>query len=117
MKSIRVNILGRDYALRVREEDEQQTRDLARFVEERMRRFQQAHPEQAELTTAIITSLALAEELHDLQAEHTAAQEQLDAELGALADRLADTLPDAPESSSTAASPATASHVTKHDDV
>lgn len=92
MKSIRVNILGREYALRVHEEDETQTRELARFVEERMRRFQKAHPEQAELTTAIITALALAEELHDLRAEQEETQQSLDAELDLLADRLANAL-------------------------
>ncbi len=92
MKSIRVSILGREYALRVREQDEEQTRALARFVEDRMRRFQEAHPEQAELTTAVITALALAEELHDLRAEHAAAERSLDNELDALADRLASAL-------------------------
>lgn len=94
MKSIRVNILGREYALRVHEEDEEQTRDLARFVEDRMHRFQQAHPEQAELTTAIITALALAEELHILRAEQADERQSLDAELDGLADRLAAALPE-----------------------
>lgn len=92
MKSIRISILGRDYALRVREEAEEQTRNLARFVEERMRQFKEAHPEQAELTTAVITALTLAEELHDLRAERDDAEAQLDAELDALADRLAGVL-------------------------
>lgn len=112
MKSIRVTILGREYALRVREEDEAQTRDLARFVEERMRRFQKAHPEQAELTTAIITALALAEELHDLRAAYESTQNSLDAELDALADRLAEALPAASEPD---AAPPSAAAV-KHDD-
>ena len=92
MKSIRISILGRDYALRVREEAEDQTRDLARFVEERMRQFKEAHPEQAELTTAVITALTLAEELHDLREERDDVRSELDAELDGLADRLAKAL-------------------------
>jgi len=94
MKSIRINILGRDYALRVREQDEAQTRQLANFVEDRMRRFQKAHPEQAELTTAIITALALAEEVHDLRKERSEEHDALNDDLNALADRLAAALPD-----------------------
>lgn len=92
MKSIRVNILGREYALRVHEEDEAHTRNLARFVEDRMRRFQKAHPEQAELTTAIITALALAEEVHDERTQQEEMQQTLNGELNALADRLATAL-------------------------
>ena len=88
MKSIRVSILGRDYALRVDEDDEAQTRRIADAVNRKMQAFQDAHPEQAELTTAVITALALAEELHDLRAEHTEEQQRLDGELDALADRL-----------------------------
>ncbi len=64
LKSIRVHILGREYALRVEEDDESFTREMASFVNARMEQFRDAHPEQAELTTAVITALALAEELH-----------------------------------------------------
>ena len=92
MKSIRVSILGRDYALRVSEDDEQQTRRIADYVDQKMQAFQNAHPEQAELTTAVITALALAEELHDLQTNHADEQHRIDGELDALADRLADAL-------------------------
>lgn len=92
MKSIRISILGREYALRVREGDEEQTRELARSLDSRMRRFQQAHPEQAELTTAVITALTLAEALHDLRRQQHEARQALDGELDALADRLANVL-------------------------
>jgi cell division protein ZapA len=110
MKSIRINILGRDYALRVREEDEAQTRQLADFVETRMRRFQRAHPEQAELTTAIITALALAEEVHDLRAERANAEESLNNDLSALADRLAAVLPETPSDGTEAGEPVPSKH-------
>jgi cell division protein ZapA len=112
MKSIRVNILGRDYALRVRDETEEQTRELARFVEDRMRRFKEAHPEQAELTTAVITALTLAEELHDVREQREENQQALNAELRSLADHLASALPDRGESDAEPVAPAAA----KHDD-
>jgi cell division protein ZapA len=111
MKSIRINILGRDYALRVHEEDEDQTRRLADFVEDRMRRFQKAHPEQAELTTAIITALALAEEVHDLREDRSNTHDALNDDLNALADRLAAALPETPSDGAETGEPVP----TKHD--
>lgn len=89
-KSIRVHILGREYALRVSEEDEEHTRQVAAFVNARMEKFKDAHPEQAELTTAVITALALAEELHIVREDHEMGAGTLHDELDALADRLAD---------------------------
>lgn len=87
-KSIRVHILGREYALRVQEENEATTRAIARQVNEKMEAFRSAHPEQAKLTTAIITAMAFAEELHvaRTQGEHTRTDTS-DA-LNDLADRL-----------------------------
>lgn len=95
-KSIRINILGRELGLKVREGEEEHTKRLAQFVNKKMKQFQRAHPEQAELTTAIVTSLALAEELHDLRAEQEDASDHLDDELDALADQLADALHEEP---------------------
>jgi cell division protein ZapA len=87
-KSIRVHVMGREYGLRVQEEDESFTRKVASFVNERMEQFRDAHPEQAELTTAVITALALAEELHTLRDERAEDAETLNDELDRLADRL-----------------------------
>jgi cell division protein ZapA len=87
-KSIRVHVMGREYALRVQEEDEAFTRKVASFVNERMEQFRDEHPEQAELTTAVITALALAEELHTQNDERADEAEALNAELDRLADRL-----------------------------
>ena len=87
-KSIRVHILGREYALRVQEEDEACTREVASFVNARMEQFRDTHPEQAELTTAVITALALAEELHTLEDERAEGVNVLNEELDRLADRL-----------------------------
>lgn len=79
MKPIRVHIMGREYALRVREGEESTTRHLAAQVNARMEAFKDAHPEQAELTTSVITALAMAEELNDLRDELEAAREQIKA--------------------------------------
>lgn len=87
-KSIRVHILGREYALRVQEEDESFTREMASFVNARMEEFRDAHPEQAELTTAVITALALAEELHANEKEQNGDAKALNDELARLADQL-----------------------------
>jgi len=87
-KSIRVHVLGREYALRVDEEDEAFTREVASFVNARMEQFRDEHPEQAELTTAVITALALAEELHTLKEEQAGGTEVLNEEIDRLANRL-----------------------------
>ena len=96
-KSIRIHILGREYALRVQEEDEAFTREMASFVNARMEQFRDDHPEQAELTTAVITALALAEELHTLKEEQAGGTEALHDELDHLAGRLGEVVE--PESS------------------
>ncbi len=87
-KSIRVHVLGREYALRVEEEDEAFTREVASFVNARMEQFRDDHPEQADLTTAVMTALAFAEELHTLEEERAGGAEALNEELHRLADRL-----------------------------
>lgn len=103
-KSIRVQILGRTYSLFVREEDEALTREMAGFVNARMTAFKKAHPEQPELTAAVIAALAIAEELYATREALDEALENLpdtpggdglDEELAATLDALADHLEDA----------------------
>lgn len=94
-KSIRVPIMGREYALRVQEEDEEHTRQLAARVNKRMKAFKDAHPEQAELTTAVITALALAEELDLAREDHDKDIDAVAKEATALSERLAGVLNDA----------------------
>jgi len=62
-KSIRVRFLGKDYTLRVEEDDELATLEMAAFLENKLQAFKAAHPEQSDLTTAVITALAISEEL------------------------------------------------------
>lgn len=92
-KSIRVRILGRDYPLRVREEDEAAMRETAAYVDARMQAFKKIYPEQPELVTAVVTALALAEELYTAQERQKDALRRLDDELIALDRELDKALP------------------------
>lgn len=91
-RSIRVQIMGREYGLLVAEDDEEITRDIAAYVNARMQAFKKAHPEQSELTTAIITALALAEELYTAWEEQDVLREQVAEALAGLDARLAEAL-------------------------
>lgn len=62
-KSIKVRFLGKDYTLRVNEEDELATLEMAEYFDSKLRAFKSDHPEQADLTAALITGLAITEEL------------------------------------------------------
>ncbi len=92
-KSIRVQILGREYALRVQEGDEAHTRRIASSLDARMRKFNEAHPEQAELTTAVMTALTLAEELFLQRDQYDDGTAALTRELDELAQRLEAAVP------------------------
>ena len=62
-KPIKVRFLGKDYTLRVKEDDELATLEMAEYLDSKMRAFKQAHPEQSDLTASVITGLAITEEL------------------------------------------------------
>ncbi len=91
-KSIRVHILGRDYPLRVQEDDEAATREMAAYVDAQMRTFKTAHPEQSDLVAAVVTALALAEELYSAREAPQNIPHQFDDEIDALDRLLADAL-------------------------
>jgi cell division protein ZapA len=100
LKPIRVTVLGREYGLRVSEEDEAFTRRVASFVDERMQSFRDAHPEQAELTTAVMTALSLAEALHEEREEQAQNADAMTDALDRMADRLNAALTPGPNTSS-----------------
>lgn len=62
--SLRVEILGHEYPLRVDEADEAFTREVAAYVDERMRSFRNDVPGVSDTTHAVLSALAIAEELH-----------------------------------------------------
>lgn len=86
---LRVLILGREYPLRVQEEDEATMREVAVTVDERMQAFRQSHPGEPELTAAVFAALSLAAELFAAKDHESRAEDHLAGELAALADQLA----------------------------
>lgn len=94
-KSIRVQILGREYALRVQEGEEAHTRRIASSLDARMKQFAEAHPEQAELTTAVMTALTLTEELYLQREGHEDDAAALTNELDQISQQLGAAIPSA----------------------
>ena len=91
-KSIRVRVMDREFGLRVKEENETATREIAAYVGTRMRTFRRAHPEHPELTAAIITALAIAEELHAAKDEQEDTLRLLENRIRTLDEQLAEVL-------------------------
>ena len=96
-KSIRVHVLGREYSLRVEEDHEELAFEMASFVDGKMRAFRKAHPDQHEITAAVITALAIAEELFTERRQHGEFGGWLEDELLALNAKLAGALDQGPD--------------------
>jgi cell division protein ZapA len=92
LKSIRVRFLGKDYSLRVKEEDELATLEMAEYLDERLRRFKSAHPEQSDLTAAVITALAVTEELFMERSGNLDPGDWMNEQLGEMEKKLAGAL-------------------------
>ena len=60
---IKIRLMGKDYTLRVDKDDEPATLEMAEYLNARLKAFKEAHPEQSDLTAAVITGLAITEEL------------------------------------------------------
>lgn len=90
--SIRVRILNREFSLVVNRQDEERTRELAAYVDAKIREFRRAHPEQSEVTATIITAMAIAEELFTERDERAELDSELEAKLGEMAVRLGEAL-------------------------
>lgn len=89
-ETIRVRILSREFSLVVEPDDEQLMREVAEFVDQRTQAFRKAHPEQPEVTAALITAVAIAEELFIERGRRERRDKHLDAELNDLAERLSE---------------------------
>lgn len=87
-KSIRVRILGREYGLRVDENDEDVTKGIADYLDVKMRSFRDAHPDQQDITTAVIAGLAVTEELFSNQNEMKEEKDRVARSLDELSDLL-----------------------------
>ncbi len=87
-KSVRVKILGREYGLRVQEDDEELTQEIASYLDSKMRMFRDSHPEQQDITTAVIAGLAVTEELFTNQNRVSVDKEQIERQIDDLSDFL-----------------------------
>jgi len=92
IQPIRVSILGKEYTLRVEEEDADDTREMAEYLDGQLRAFKTAHPEQSDLTAAIITGLAVTEKLFTERQQSFDPGEVVSRELEALERKLSDAL-------------------------
>lgn len=90
--SIRVRILNREYSLIVDKEDEERTRKMAAYVDAKMKEFRRAHPEQPEVTAAVITALAVAEDLFDERQERGELERFIGEQFGEMATTLSEAL-------------------------
>ena len=92
-QSIRVRILNRDYSLEVTQGNEQRVREIVRYVDTKIRKFQRDHPDQSDITAPVIVALGLAEELFTEREKQTAAEAALQADIGRLIASLEEVLP------------------------
>jgi cell division protein ZapA len=67
-KIVRVSILGQEYPIRA-DADEEYIREIAAFLDKRMRAVHQAEPSRPPLKIAILTALNLTDELFALRRE------------------------------------------------
>ena len=88
VKPIRLSILGKEYTLRVDEELEGQTREMAAYLNEQLHAFKSAHPEQSDLTAAVITALAVTEKLFNERNAPGSTATEMNAELDRLERKL-----------------------------
>ena len=92
LQPIKVRFLGKDYTLRVSEDDELATLEMAEYLDAKMRAFKDAHPEQSDLTAAVITGLSITEELFVERASSMDPGEQINAELNKMERKLSKAL-------------------------
>lgn len=65
MKSIKVNILGRQYPLKVEESEEEAMVRICKFVDDRFQEYRQQLVKQPESTVMVLAALSIAEELFE----------------------------------------------------
>ena len=92
IQPIKVSILGKDYTLRVDPKAAPETIEMAEYLDSQLRAFKTAHPEQSDLTAAVITGLAITEKLFNERAQKVDPGEVLNAELDKLEKKLTDAL-------------------------
>lgn len=92
LKPTKVRFLGKDYTLRVAEEDELATLEMAEYLDAKLRAFKREHPEQSDLTAALISGLAVTEELFVERARKLDPGEYVNSSLADMERKLSDAL-------------------------
>lgn len=69
VKSIKVSILGRQYALRIEEDDEEMMLEMVEYVDRRFKQFKKQLTKQNETTIMVMATLSITEEFFQLQKE------------------------------------------------
>ena len=92
IQPIRISILDKEYTLRVEEDEAAATREMAEYLDSRLRAFKSAHPEQSDLTAAVITGLAVTEKLFLERADRFDPGEKINEELDIMERKLSDAL-------------------------
>ena len=90
MNSIRVNILGKPFPLRVEDGEEELMHKIAEFVDERFKVFKRELTMQPEQTIMVLASLSIAEELFAVKRQLKASQESTSRSQEAQEEPLAD---------------------------
>ncbi|MCC5925398.1 MAG: cell division protein ZapA [Bacteroidetes bacterium] len=94
MNSIRVNILGKAYPLRVEPGEEQAMQEIADYVDERFKLFKRELSTQPEQTIMVLACLSIAEELfaqrrsNNQAADHNTSSVEHDPHLDEISTRL-----------------------------
>ena len=65
MKSIKINILGKQYPIKVEESEEETMRRIAKYVDDRFMQYKKELKKQPESTVMVLAALSLAEEIFD----------------------------------------------------
>lgn len=92
-QSIRVRILNRDYSLEITRGNEQRVREIVRYVDTKIRKFQRDHPDQPDITAPVIVALDIAEKLYAEREQQTETETGLEKDIGRLIASLDAVLP------------------------
>ncbi len=65
MKSIKINILGKQYPIKVEESEEDTMRRIAQYVDDRFMQYKKELKKQPEATVMVLAALSLAEEIFE----------------------------------------------------
>jgi cell division protein ZapA (FtsZ GTPase activity inhibitor) len=85
--SLKVNILGRTYPLKIRKEDEEKVKEAARLISERIREYEQQYAVTDKIDLLSMCSLQIANELLSLKELSAGSEKQAVEKLESL-DRL-----------------------------